>query len=95
MIWTLWILIKSLFKKKEINKSPKFKVGDELKIDTEMYKNREGVVLEVVEHSIDRWIYQVEIKMNDGYDHIHYFGESELDYPLWKKRDDRLKILGI
>jgi hypothetical protein len=32
MIWTLWILIKSLFKKKEGNKSPKFKVGDELKI---------------------------------------------------------------
>lgn len=31
MIWTLW-MIKSLFKKKEGNKSPKFKVGDELKI---------------------------------------------------------------
>lgn len=29
------------------------------------------------------------------YNHIQYFGESELDYPLWKKRDDRLKELGI
>jgi hypothetical protein len=95
MIWTLWILIKSLFKKKEINKSPKFKVGDELKINSEFYKNREVVVLEVSEHFIDIWIYQVEIKMDDGYNHIQYFNENELDYPLWKKRDDRLKELGI
>ncbi len=101
MIWTLWILIKSLLqklivsKKKEINKSPKFKVGDELKINSEFYKNREVVVLEVSEHFIDIWIYQVEIKMDDGYNHIQYFNENELDYPLWKKRDDRLKELGI
>jgi hypothetical protein len=95
MIWTLWILIKSLFKKKEGNKSPKFKVGDELKINIEFYKNREGVVLEISEHFIDIWIYQVEIKMDDGYNHIQYFNENELDYPLWKKRDDRLKELGI
>lgn len=95
MIWTLWILIKSLFKKKEINKSPKFKVGDELKINSKFYKNREGVVLEVSEHYIDKWIYQVEIKMEHDYSHVQYFGESELDYPLWKKRDDRLKELGI
>jgi hypothetical protein len=99
MISTLWVLIKSLFKKKEINKSPKFKVGDELKIDTEMYKNREGVVLEVVKHSIDNWIYQVEIKMDShertNFPIVQYFNENELDYTLWKKRDDRLKELGI
>ena len=95
MIWTLWILIKSLFKKKEINKSPKFKVGDELKINGKFYKNREGVVLEVSEHYIDKWIYQVEVKLEHDYSHVQYFGESELDYPLWKKRDDRLKELGI
>ena len=95
MIWTLWVLIKSLFKKKEINKSPKFKVGDELKINSKFYKNREGVVLEVSEHYIDKWIYQVEVKLEHDYSHVQYFGESELDYPLWKKRDDRLKDLGI
>jgi hypothetical protein len=39
------------------------KRGDELKINSKFYKNREGVVLEVSEHSIDKWIYQVEIKM--------------------------------
>jgi hypothetical protein len=95
MIWTLWILIKSLFKKKEVMKSPKFKVGDELKINIEFYKNREGVVLGISEHFIDIWIYQVEIKMDDGYNHIQYFNENELDYTLQKKRNDRLKELGI
>ncbi len=99
MIWTLWILIKSLFKKKEINKSPKFKVGYCVTVVTSKYLpnyvGMEGLVLEVVEHSIDNWIYQIEIKMETDYSHVQYFNENELDYPLWKKRDDRLKELGI
>jgi len=98
MIWTLWILIKSLFKKKEINKSPKFKVGDDVKVYSSYlprYVGMEGVVLEVTKHSIDNWIYQIEIKMEHDYSHVQYFNENELDYPLWKKRDDRLKVLGI
>jgi hypothetical protein len=33
--------------------------------------------------------------MDYGYNHIQYFNENELDYPLWKKREDRLKELGI
>ncbi len=54
----------------------------------------EGVVLEVTNHSIDGWVYQVSIDMG-GFEHIQYFGEDELDYTLQRKRDDRLKELGI
>ena len=53
-----------------------------------------GVVLEVAHHSIDGWVYQVEIVI-DNFSHIQYFGEQELDYTLQEKRDRRLKELGI
>lgn len=83
----------------------KFKVGDEVKVSTssldliyqwsdKRYAGMEGVVLEVAQHSIDGWVYQVSIDM-DGFEHIQYFGEDELDYTLQRKRDDRLKELGI
>lgn len=54
----------------------------------------EGVVLEVAYHTIDAWVYQVEIVI-DNFSHIQYFGEQELDYTLQRKRNDRLKELGI
>lgn len=58
------------------------------------YAGMEGVVLEVAQHSIDGWVYQVSIDI-EGFEHIQYFGEQELDYTLQRKRDDRLKELGI
>ncbi len=54
----------------------------------------QGAVLEVANHSIDGWVYQVSIDI-EGFEHIQYFGENELDYTLQRKRDDRLKELGI
>jgi hypothetical protein len=83
----------------------KFKVGDEVKVSTysrlliyqwsdKGYAGMEGSVLEVANHSIDGWVYQVSIDM-EGFEHIQYFGEDELDYTLQRKRDDRLKELGI
>lgn len=54
----------------------------------------EGSVLEVDQHSIDSWVYQVSIDI-DGFEHIQYFGEQELDYTTQRKREDRLKELGI
>jgi hypothetical protein len=54
----------------------------------------EGIVLEVAYHSIDGWVYQVDIVI-DNFSHIQYFGEQELDYTLQEKRDRRLKELGI
>jgi hypothetical protein len=58
------------------------------------YAGMEGSVLEVANHSIDGWVYQVSIDI-EGFEHIQYFGEDELDYTLQSKRDDRLKELGI
>lgn len=83
----------------------KFKAGDEVRVSTssldliyqwsdKRYAGMEGSVLEVAQHSIDGWVYQVSIDM-EGYEHIQYFGEDELDYRLQRKRDDRLKELGI
>jgi len=108
MIWSLWILIKSLFEKKEVNKSPKFKVGDDVSVHSVVatgqfssspwslprYNGMQGVVLEVTNHSIDGWVYQVSIDI-EGFEHIQYFGETELDYTLQRKREDKLKELGI
>ena len=73
----------------------KFKVGDEVKVSySPGYGGMGGVVLEVAHHSIDGWVYQVEIVI-DNFSHIQYFGEQELDYTLQEKRDRRLKELGI
>jgi hypothetical protein len=76
----------------------KFKVGDEVKVSssswTPGYAGMEGSVLEVAQHSIDGWVYQVSIDI-EGFEHIQYFGEQELGYTLQRKRDDRLKELGI
>ena len=54
----------------------------------------EGVVLEVAKHSIDGWVYQVSIDI-DGFEHIQHFEGDELDYTTQRKREDRLKELGI
>lgn len=86
----------------------KFKVGDEVKVSIYQWSDKfkigglackgyagmEGSVLEVANHSIDGWVYQVSIDI-EGFEHIQYFGEDELDYTLQRKRDDRLKELGI
>jgi hypothetical protein len=92
----------------------KFKVGDEVKVSTyslhliyqwsdKGYAGMEGSVLEVANHSIDGWVYQVSIDI-EGFEHIQYFGEDELNgaervivsqLQLQRKRDDRLKELGI
>ena len=82
----------------------KFSKGDRVIIKgyEEKYAGMEGSVLEVANHSIDGWVYQVSIDI-EGFDkkvkmfirHIQYFGEDELDYTLQRKRDDRLKELGI
>ena len=76
----------------------KFKVGDDIKVTSSSwiprYSGMEGSVLEVAQHSIDGWVYQVSIDI-EGFEHIQYFGEQELDYTLQRKRDDRLKELGI
>jgi len=87
----------------------KFKVGDEVKVSSSswtpgynaqttyqylLHAGMEGSVLEVAQHSIDGWVYQVSIDI-EGFEHIQYFGEDELDYTLQRKRDDRLKELGI
>lgn len=73
-----------------------FKAGDEVRVSTSswMYDGMEGVVLEVANHSSHLRVYQVSIDM-EGFEHIQYFGEDELDYTLQRKRDDRLKELGI
>jgi len=77
----------------------RFKAGDEVKVGTSealtpKYAGMEGTVLEVAQHSIDGWVYQVSIDI-DGFEHIQYFGEQELDYTTQRKREDRLKELGI
>ena len=74
----------------------KFSKGDRVIIKgyEEKYAGMEGSVLEVANHSIDGWVYQVSIDI-EGFEHIQYFGEDELDYTLQRKRDDRLKELGI
>ena len=46
--------------------------------------------------SIDEWFYQVEYDSGSGgHKHINYFKESELDWTLRKKREDKLKQIGI
>ena len=66
----------------------------------------QGVVLEVVRvgklrgNSIDEWLYQVQYNPVEGrsignHKHINYFNESELDFTLQRKREDKLKELGI
>jgi hypothetical protein len=75
----------------------KFKAGDDIKVSSSIlsrYSGMEGIVLEVAYHSIDGWVYQVDIVI-DNFSHIQYFGEQELDYTLQEKRDRRLKELGI
>ena len=75
----------------------KFKAGDDIKVSSSIlsrYSGMEGIVLEVAHHSIDGWVYQVDIVI-DNFSHIQYFGEQELDYTLQEKRDRRLKELGI
>jgi len=53
----------------------------------------EGVVLEVTQ--VDDWVaYQVSIDI-DGFEHIQHFEGDELDYTTQRKREDRLKELGI
>ena len=54
----------------------------------------EGVVLDVAKHSIDGWVYQVSIDI-DGFEYIQYLGEQELEYTIQRKREDKLKELGI
>ena len=100
MIWTLYIMIKSFFQKRKekSHKIPRFKVGDEVLIKN---YNREGIILEITSlDTIDWYYYQVEYyptkgHEKEGFSHIHYFFEKELDIPLREKRDRRLKELGI
>ena len=81
----------------------RFKEGDEIKVASSSLTSRErqvryagmdGVVLEVAKHVIDGWVYQVSIDI-EGFEHIQYFGEQELDYTTQRKREDRLRELGI
>jgi len=111
MIWTIWVFIRSIFKRKEKERtSPKFDVGDEVSIAFDgagqILKSSSvlgrsdivmtGKVLEVAYHSIDRWVYQVEYFPDpDSYSHIQYFGEEELDHTIQNKRNERLKELGL
>lgn len=75
-----------------------------------LIQGKEGVVLEAVyvgngtsftkTDSIDEWLYQVQYNPVEGrsignHKHIHYFNESELDFTLQRKREDKLKELGI
>jgi hypothetical protein len=76
----------------------KFKVGDEVLIKN---NNEVGVVLEV--HikpklrgdSLDEFQYLVQLPYKYNKNLLNYFNEITLDYSLQKKRDDRLKELGI
>jgi hypothetical protein len=50
--------------------------------------------------SEDEFYYIVEYNPLEGrsmgnHKYTEYFNETMLDYPLWEKRDDRLKELGI
>jgi len=58
------------------------------------YAGMDGVVLEVAKHCIDGWVYQVSIDI-EGFENIQYFGEQEMDYTTQRKREDRLRELGI
>lgn len=76
----------------------KFKAGDEVKVASSswspIYAGMEGIVLEVANHIAIGWVCQVSIDI-EGFEHIQYFGEDDLDYTPQRKRDDRLKELGI
>jgi hypothetical protein len=69
-------------------------------------KFKHGIILEVTlspklrGDSIDEFYYRVQYNPLDGrslgnHKYTEYFNETMLDYPLWKKRDDKLKELGI
>ncbi len=69
-------------------------------------KFKRGIILEVGlspklrGDSEDEFYYIVEYNPLEGrsignHKYTEYFNETMLDYPLWKKRDDRLKELGI
>ena len=88
----------------------RFKVGDEVLITSRKNLVQggsiEGVVLEVVlvgklrGDSIDEWLYQVQYNPVEGrsignHKHVNYFNESELDFTLQRKREEKLKELGI
>ncbi len=69
-------------------------------------KFKRGIILEVGlspklrGDSDDEFYYRVEYNPLEGrsignHKYTEYFNETMLDYPLWKKREDKLKELGI
>jgi hypothetical protein len=69
-------------------------------------KFKRGIILEVTlspklrGDSEDEFYYRVEYNPLEGrslgnHKYTEYFNETMLDYPLWKKREDKLKELGI
>ncbi len=69
-------------------------------------KFKSGIILEVTlspklrGDSEDEFYYRVEYNPLEGrssgnHKYTEYFNETMLDYPLWKKREDKLKELGI
>jgi hypothetical protein len=69
-------------------------------------KLKHGIILEVNlspklrGDSIDEFYYRVQYNPLEGrslgkHKYTDYFNETMLDYPLWKKREDKLKELGI
>jgi len=67
---------------------------------------KHGIILEVVlspklrGDSVDEWYYRVEYDPLEGrslgnHKYTDYFNETELDYTLQKKREDKLNELGI
>lgn len=69
-------------------------------------KFKSGIILEVTlspklrGDSDDEFYYRVEYNPLEGrsignHKYTEYFNETMLDYPLWKKRDNKLKELGI
>lgn len=74
----------------------KFKVGDEVLIKN---NNEVGFVLEVHiipklrGNSLDEFQYLVRLPYK--YNKSYYFNETTLDYSLQKKRNDKLKKIGI
>jgi hypothetical protein len=88
----------------------KFKVGDEVLIKTRINTVdgffKHGIILEVVlspklrGDSVDEWYYRVEYdplegRSSENHKYTDYFNESELDYTLQTKRDNKLRELGI
>ena len=69
-------------------------------------KFKRGIILEVTlspklrGDCEDEFYYRVEYNPLEGrssgnHKYTEYFNETMLDYPLWKKREDRLNELGI